>query len=111
MAAATHSGIEALALFAQGLQQDPTAVKAGLTLSWSNGPVGGQITRLKLLKRQGYERAGFRLLQEHVRQAAEELDRRAGMTRTPHAPADHGGCGRTVRTSHSCMAREPTPYL
>jgi transposase len=62
MTAATHSGIETLARFAQSLQQDLTAVKAGLTLPWSNGPVEGQITRLKLLKRQGYGRAGFALL-------------------------------------------------
>jgi hypothetical protein len=27
-------------------------VKAGVTLSWSTGPVEGQINRLKMLKRQ-----------------------------------------------------------
>jgi len=70
MTAATHSGIEPLARFAQGLQQDLAAVKAGLTLPWSNGPVEGHITRLKLLKRQGYGRAGFPLLRQRVRQAA-----------------------------------------
>jgi transposase len=59
--AATHSGIETLARFARRLQEDLAAVKAGLTLPWSNGPVAGQITRLKLLKRQGYGRAGFTL--------------------------------------------------
>jgi transposase len=54
MAEAMHSGIDALARFARGLQEDLAAVTAGLTLEWSNGPVEGQITRLKLLKRQGY---------------------------------------------------------
>jgi transposase len=70
MTAATHSRIETLARFAHGLQEDLAAVKAGLTLPWSNGPVEGQITRLKLLKRQGYGRAGFPLLRQRVRQAA-----------------------------------------
>jgi transposase len=70
MAEAMHSGIEALARFARGLQQDLAAVTAGLTLDWSNGPVEGQITRLKLLKRQGYGRAGFPLLRQRIRHAA-----------------------------------------
>jgi transposase len=70
MTTAIHSGIETLARFAQGLQEDLAAVKAGLTLPWSNGPVEGQITRLKLLKRQGYGRAGFLLLRQRALQAA-----------------------------------------
>jgi transposase len=68
--AATASGIGALARFARGLREDLAAVTAGLTLEWSNGPVEGQITRLKLLKRQGYGRAGFSLLRQRVLQAA-----------------------------------------
>jgi transposase len=58
MAEAMDSGIEALARVARGLQDDLSAITAGLTLRWSNGPVEGQVTRLKLLKRQGYGRAG-----------------------------------------------------
>jgi transposase len=69
LAEATASGIEALACFAQGLQEELTAVKAGLTLPWSNGPVEGHINRLKLLKRQGYGRAGVVLLRQRVMQA------------------------------------------
>jgi transposase len=68
--AATDSGINALARFARGLRDDLAAVTAGLTLEWSNGPVEGQITRLKLLKRQGYGRGGFALLRQRVLQAA-----------------------------------------
>jgi transposase len=70
MAKAVVSGIEALARFAQGLREDLAAVKAGLTLPWSNGPVEGHINRLKLLKRQGYGRADVGLLRQRVRQAA-----------------------------------------
>ena len=43
---------------------------AGLTRPWRTSPVKGQITRLKLLKRQGYGRAGFALLRQRVLQAA-----------------------------------------
>jgi transposase len=70
MAEVTHSGIEALVRFARGLQDDLAAVTAGLTLDWSNGPVEGQITRLKLVKRQSYGRTGFALLRQRVLQAA-----------------------------------------
>jgi transposase len=70
MAETLHSGIEELARFARGLQADLTAVTAGLTLDWSNGPVEGPITRLKLLKRQGDGRTGFALLRQRVLQAA-----------------------------------------
>jgi transposase len=69
MTEATASGIEALARFAQGLQEDLAAITAGLTLPWSNGPVEGHINRLKLLKRQGYGRAGVSLLRQRVMQA------------------------------------------
>jgi transposase len=70
IADALTSGIEALARFAHGLQGDLAAVKAGLTLPWSNGPVEGHINRLKLLKRQSYGRAGFAFLRQRVLQPA-----------------------------------------
>ena len=52
--------------FAQGLQRDKEEVLAGLTLVYSNGQVEGQINKLKLIKRQGYGRAGFSLLRQRV---------------------------------------------
>jgi transposase len=70
MAEATHSGVTELVRFAHGLQDDLIAIKAGLTLAWSNGVTEGQIHRLKLVKRQGYGRAGFALLRQRVLQAA-----------------------------------------
>ncbi|MDQ3182499.1 MAG: ISL3 family transposase [Actinomycetota bacterium] len=48
--------------FAASLKKDLAAVRAGLTEEWSTGPVEGFITKLKLLKRQGYGRANFDLL-------------------------------------------------
>jgi transposase len=70
MAEATSSGIEEVARFARGLQDDLAAIKAGLTLAWNNGVTEGHVHRLKLLKRQGYGRAGFALLRRRVLQAA-----------------------------------------
>jgi transposase len=48
-----QQGIKQLCSFACSLKKDYDAVKAGLTLVWSQGPVEGHVHRLKLLKRQG----------------------------------------------------------
>jgi transposase len=61
VAQVADSGIRELHRFATGLAGD-AAIRAGLTEPWSNGQTEGQITRLKLLKRQGYGRSGFGLL-------------------------------------------------
>ena len=53
-------------IFADGLKRDFEAVKAALSLEWSNGQVEGQINRLKMIKRQMYGRAGFDLLRQRV---------------------------------------------
>jgi transposase len=52
------------------LKQDGAAVRAVLTTSWSNAQVEGQITKVKLLKRQMYGRANFDLLRRRVLLAA-----------------------------------------
>jgi len=70
LSSASESGIPELRRFASGLESDLEAVRAGLTEPWSSGQVEGQITRLKLLKRQGYGRAGFPLLRQRVLRAA-----------------------------------------
>jgi transposase len=56
----------ALQSFALGLRKDLDAVRAGLTEEWSNGCVEGFVHKLKLLKRQGYGRAGFELLRARM---------------------------------------------
>ena len=55
-----------LASFACGLRQDEVAVRAALDQPWSSGQVEGQITRLKLVKRQGYGRAKLDLLRARL---------------------------------------------
>ena len=60
----------ALAGFAGGLLRDLAAVRAALSLAWSTGPVEGQISRLKTIKRAMCGRAGFELLCQRILQAA-----------------------------------------
>jgi transposase len=52
--------------FASGIVQDQDAVKAALTEPWSNGQTEGQNTKLKLVKRQMYGRAGLDLLKARL---------------------------------------------
>lgn len=61
-----ESGFRDVKRFAQGLERDKEEVLAGLTQAYSNGQVEGQINKLKLIKRQGYGRAGFPLLRQRV---------------------------------------------
>src|SRR5450432_226342 len=56
----------AIRAFAPSLQRDFDAVKAALTLPWSNGPVEGHISRIKFLKRQMFGRANFDLLRLRI---------------------------------------------
>jgi transposase len=64
LARAVGSHLGALVRFANRLGEDYEAVKAGVTLEWSNGQVEGQINRLKMLKRQMYGRASLDLLSQ-----------------------------------------------
>ena len=48
------------------MEQDKAAVQAGLTLAINNGQVEGHVTRVKLIKRLMYGKAGFALLRQRV---------------------------------------------
>jgi transposase len=48
-----------LTSFCKGLKADLAAVTPALTEPWSNGQTEGQITRLKLVKRQMYGRGRY----------------------------------------------------
>jgi transposase len=61
-----HSGIAEFIRFARRLRRDDAAVRAALRYPWSQGPIEGQINRLKLLKRQMYGRASFALLRQRM---------------------------------------------
>ena len=52
--------------FANGVERDLAAVRNAIISPWSNGQTEGQITRLKLIKRQMYGRAKIDLLQARL---------------------------------------------
>ncbi len=101
---ATVSTLEAVQRFANGLRDDYEAVKAGVTLPWSNGPVEGHINRLKMLKRQMFGRARLDLLsrrfvraprhrQAHPPRPQEPSETSAGAAASLCLPALGGGRG------------------
>ncbi|MEV4418061.1 transposase, partial [Catellatospora sp. NPDC049609] len=55
-----------LASFARNLRRDIDAVRNGLTLPFSSGPVEGCINRIKMLKRQMFGRANIDLLRKRT---------------------------------------------
>jgi transposase len=63
---AAESDLAPFERLARSLDSDRSAVLAGVALPWSTGPVEGQITRVKLLKRIGYGRAGLALLRARI---------------------------------------------
>ena len=66
----TDAAASELRSFADGLRQDQAVVRAALELPWSNGQTEGQITKLKLVKRQMFGRAKHDLLRARVLEAA-----------------------------------------
>ena len=66
MERARATGIVSIQNFEYQLRWDILAVEAAITERWSNGPVEGQVNRLKTLKRQMYGRAGAELLRARL---------------------------------------------
>lgn len=66
LAKVAQSGLAELQSFAAGVEKDKDAVQAGLTWPINNGMVEGHVTKLKLIKRQMYGKAGFALLRQRV---------------------------------------------
>ena len=63
---ATGSGFPFISQFARTLRRDLGAAELAITSPWNNGPMEGNINRLKALKRHMYGRAGFELLRARV---------------------------------------------
>ena len=64
--AAEASDLPELRSFANGIRCDQQAVTAGLTLPCSPAAVEGNVTKIKMLKRQMYGRASFTLLRKRA---------------------------------------------
>jgi transposase len=58
--------VSLIAPLARGVAKDIAAIRAAITEPWSNGQTEGQITRLKLVKRQMYGRAKLDLLEARL---------------------------------------------
>lgn len=58
--------VSLVASFANGVAKDIAAVRAAIVSRWSNGQTEGQITKLKLVKRQMYGRGKLDLLQARL---------------------------------------------
>jgi transposase len=52
--------------FAAGIRRDYDAVRNGLRLRHNSGPVEGHVNRIKMIKRQMYDRANLDLLRKRV---------------------------------------------
>jgi transposase len=61
-----HAKESLIASFANGVIRDEVAVRAAIASPWSNGQTEGQVTKLKLVKRQMYGRAKIDLLQARL---------------------------------------------
>lgn len=61
-----NASVSLLQQFGSRLQQDHDAVRAALSTEWSNGQTEGQVTRVKLIKRQMYGRAKLDLLRQRA---------------------------------------------
>jgi transposase len=70
LARAADSPLVPLPRFANGRRDASAAVKAGVTLPWSHGPVEGQMHRVNMLKRQMCGRAQLDGLQQRFLLAA-----------------------------------------
>src|SRR5437588_3733051 len=70
LSAVEASHIAELRRFAHSLCTDKEAVMAGLTLSYSNGPVEAQVHKLKLVKRSMFGRAKLPLLRQRLLHAS-----------------------------------------
>jgi len=63
---AISSSIDELRGFAIGLKKDLKSIKNSFDLPWSNGPVEGNVNKIKTLKRQMYGRCSLSLFEKRL---------------------------------------------
>jgi transposase len=79
-----------VASFANGVVKDKAAVEAAIDLPWSNGQTEGQITKLKLVKRQMYGRGKLDLLHTDAARLRQSPNLTRDLECAPGAGQDHG---------------------
>ena len=96
--------------FANGVTKDKTAINAAITTCWSNGQTEGQITKLKLVKRQMYGRAKLDLLQARLTNRRYMTIAAPKLRQSPYSTPIHN----PTRARSVAAASNPTnspPYL
>lgn len=63
---AEASAVPAIRTFAASIRRDYAAIAAALEYAWSSGQVEGQVTKIKLRKREMYGRGKLDLLRRRV---------------------------------------------
>src|SRR4051794_7382513 len=92
-----------VASFARGVTIDEAAVRAAIISPWSNGQTEGQITRLKLVRRQMYGRGKIDLLQARLI-GAEQNGAAPKLRQSPYSMPKHSRCVVSV-----CKVLSPLP--
>ncbi|RBQ01918.1 hypothetical protein DRW42_28090 [Pedobacter miscanthi] len=73
MAEAKYSVITELKSFATGILSDFQSIENAINPHWSNGPVEGNVNKLKPIKGQMYGKASFDLLRERLVEVLNEM--------------------------------------
>jgi len=97
--------LQAFQSFVTGIQQDKDAVLAGFTLPWSNGPLEGNVNRLKLIKKSMYGRAEFDLLKIRVLYQSKRVRERKNKQKNHQ---EHSGGGLKKPKMTGCGTNSPS---
>lgn len=95
--------------FACGVFKDIDAVRAAIASNWSNGQTEGQITKLKLVKRQMYGRAKLDLLEARLIAAA--TYRHQNCVRANFGRLSAPNRGQYCRPKHRCSTLRDRRHL
>ena len=98
-----------VASFANGIARDIAAVRAAIVTSWSNGQTEGQITRLKLVKRQMYGRGKLDLLEAPHRCNLSQHHQMCVRAKVARLSRPHGG--QHCRPKHSWLLQPLVEHI
>ena len=99
----TDAGPSLIASLATGIKKDKDSVRAAIIEPWSNGQTEGQITKLKLVKRQMYGRAKLDLLQARLIGSARATQPQSGVCQSHYCRQIYISI--QCATRHGCTPR------
>jgi len=95
-----------LARFAASLRRDVNAIKNALATPWTTSPVEGHISKLKMIKRTMYDRAGFKLLRARILYAQWPVDLHALCERAQFSAKISCRSGSALSENQQVFARD-----